>query len=74
MIVPINQHWRKKPGVLGPVLGSSLPERHGHTATSSTKGHKYYQGAAAPDVQREDERAGRVQQEREVSEVPSPSV
>lgn len=44
MIVPINQHWRKKPGVLAPILSSSLPERHGHTATSSAKGQKYYQG------------------------------
>lgn len=40
------------------VLGSSVPERHGHTGTSSEKGHKDDQGSGTSDVRGEGERAG----------------
>jgi len=49
------------PGVLGPVLGSSVQERHGKTAKRQAKRHKDDVGTGAPHVGGKAERQGTAQ-------------
>jgi len=49
------------PGVLCPVLGSSVKKQHRHTGENPAKGHKGDKGTGAPHIGGKAERAGTVQ-------------
>ena len=40
MIIPLYQHWWDTTGMWGPILGSPVEGRHGHTMVGPGKGHK----------------------------------
>ena len=48
-------------GVLGPVLGSPVQDRHGHTEDSPDKGHQEDEGTGASLLGGKAERSGTVQ-------------